>query len=125
MAGGDNPLYSFTIKEIARICCVDLTTARRWKRGAVCPPKSAVLLIQADLGCFDPKWSGWHIRNGFLISPNGWEIGFGEVVAIPILRQQLAAYEVELKRLQGEVLLMQEQPLPAEYPDWVLEQFAG
>ena len=124
MAHPSSPLYGITIKEIARICHVDLTTARRWKRGARCPPKSAVLLIQADLGCFDPKWSGWHIRNGFLISPNGWEIGFGEVIAIPILRQQLAAYEVELKRLQSEVVSIQEQPLPEAWSEDVLKQFA-
>lgn len=124
MAHPSSPLYGITIKEIARICRVDLTTARRWKRGAGCPPKSAVLLIQADLGCFDPKWSGWHIRNGFLISPNGWEIGFGEVLAIPILRQQLACYEVELRRFKEQALLMQEQPMPDVWPEEVLQQFA-
>lgn len=124
MTHPSNPLYGINIKEIARICGVDLTTARRWKRGARCPPKSAILLIQADLGCFDPKWSGWRIRNGFLIAPNGWEIGYGEVLAIPILRQQLACYEVELRRLQSEAVLMQEQPLPGDFPDWIFEKMA-
>ena len=123
MTHTSHPVYGITIKEIARICGVDLTTARRWKRGARCPPKSALLLIQADLGCFDAKWSGWCVRGGFLIAPNGWEIGFGEVLAIPVLRQQLACYEVELRQLKEAVLLMQEQPLPTEVPEWLLEQF--
>jgi hypothetical protein len=84
----------------------------------------AILLIQRDLVCFDPAWSGWHIRDGFLISPEGWQVGSGEVLAIRILRQQLACYEVELKRLQGEALSIQEQPLPDAWPEWVFEKQA-
>jgi hypothetical protein len=124
MAHRENPFYGITIKEIARVCHVDLTTARRWKRGARCPPKSAILLIQRDLVCFDPEWSGWHLKDGFLISPEGWQIGSGEVLAIPILRQQLAGYEVELRRIQGELLLTQEQPVPDVWPEWVFEKLA-
>lgn len=124
MARVENPLYGITIKEIARICHVDLTTARRWKRGARCPPKMALLLIQRDLVCFDAAWSGWHLRDGFLISPEGWQVGTGEVLAIRILRQQLACYEVELRRLQSEAVSIQEQPLPDEFPDWVFEKQA-
>jgi hypothetical protein len=81
-------------------------------------------LIQADLGCFDPKWSGWHVKGPYLIAPNGWEIGFGEVLAIPILRQQLACYEVELRRLQAEAISIHDQPLPDEFPEWVFEKQA-
>lgn len=84
----------------------------------------ALLLIQRDLVCFDPAWSGWHLRDGFLISPEGWQVGTGEVLAIRILRQQLAVYEVELKRLQGEALSIQEQPLPEAWPEWVFEKTA-
>lgn len=120
----DNPLYGISIKEIASICHVDLTTARRWKRGARCPPKMAVLLIQRDLVCFDPEWSGWHLRDGFLISPEGWKFGSGEVLAIRILRQQLAGYETELKRLKEEEVSRQNQPLPDEWPEWVFEKQA-
>jgi hypothetical protein len=122
MAHPSSPLYGINIKEIARICGVDLTTARRWKRGARCPPTSALLLIQADLGCFDSEWRGWQMRKGFLISPEGWEIGRGEVLAIRILRQQLAGYETELKRLKSELLLTQEQPTPDAWPEWVFEK---
>lgn len=123
MASAKNPLYGISIKEIARICHVDLTTARRWKRGARCPSKMAMLLIQRDLVCFDPEWSGWHLRDGFLISPEGWQVGTGEVLAIRILRQQLACYEVELRRLQGEAVSIQEQPLPETWSEEVMKQF--
>lgn len=84
----------------------------------------ALLLIQRDLVCFDAEWKGWYLKDGFLISPDGWEIGRGEVIAIPILRQQLAAYQTELKRLQSEVLMTQEQPLPDAWPEWVFEKLA-
>lgn len=107
MTRADNPLYGITIKEIARICHVDLTTARRWKRGARCPPKSALLLILGDIGAFDPEWRGWRARGGNLISPEGWEITVGDVLALPLMRQQLAVYQSELRQINERVLMMQ------------------
>lgn len=124
MAHPDSPLYGITIKEIARICHVDLTTARRWKRGARCPPKMALLLILGDLGCFDSEWRGWRVHKGHLISPEGWEISAGEVLAVPIMRQQIAVYQGELRKIATRVLLMQEQPSPAEWPKWIDEMRA-
>jgi hypothetical protein len=124
MARGENPFYGITIKEIARICHVDLTTARRWKRGARCPPKMALLLICGDLGAFDPEWRGWQARGGKLISQEGWEITVNDVLALPLMRQQLAAYQAELRQIKERVLLMQEQPAPEAWPEWVFEQLA-
>lgn len=111
-------LYGRNIKDIARICGVDLTTARRWKRGARCPPQSAVLLILGDLGMFDPEWAGWRIRGDTLISPEGWQITENDVLATPLMRMQLANAQAELKRLK-QSLLSQEQPLPDSWPEWV------
>lgn len=121
VANPENPLYGIPIKEIARICRVDLTTARRWKRGARCPPESALLLILGDLGCFDPSWKGWRIYKSSLVSPEGWEIAKGDVISSPILRQQLAAFKAELKRLRETADSRQEQPLPDVWPEWIFE----
>ena len=124
MAHPSSPLYGRTINDIARICHVDLTTARRWKRGARCPPKMALLLILGDIGAFDSNWCGWQARDGKLISPEGWEISVNEVLAVPLMRQQIAAYQSELRRIEQRVLLMQEQPLPTEWPEWIGEMRA-
>jgi len=124
MAHPSSPLYGISIKEIARICHVDLTTARRWKRGARCPPKMALLLICGDLAAFDPEWRGWCARGGKLISPEGWEITVGDVLALPLMRQQLAAYKAELKRVRAELDLTHDQPLPGTWPEWIFEMRA-
>jgi hypothetical protein len=40
------------------------------------------------------------------------------------LRHQIAAYDVLLKRLRNEAILIQEQPLPEAWPEWVWEKLA-
>lgn len=113
-------IYGIPISELARICHVSLKTASRWKAGSTCPPTSALLLLAGDLGCFDPDWSGWVIRRGVLISPEGWEIKVNEVLSVPLLRAQLVAYQSEDRKLQS----IAEQPLPADFPEWVFEKQA-
>ena len=89
MATRPPELYGRNINEVARICRVSIKTATpRWKDGTTCPPMSARLLLAGDLIAFDPAWSGWRMRDGFLVSPEGWQVGSGEVLAIRILRQQ-------------------------------------
>jgi hypothetical protein len=48
----------------------------------------------------------------------------GDVLALPLMRQQLAAYQTELKRVRAELLLTQEQPLPSTWPEWIFEMRA-
>lgn len=114
----DDILYGISIKEIARICEVDLTTARRWKRGARCPPKSALMLLCGDLGYLDPAWEGWRVSRGELISPEGWKASPGDVLSIQLTQMQLSAYRTENKHLKAELdaldaATFEEQPLPA------------
>lgn len=93
-------LYGIPIKEIARICSVDITTARRWKRGAICPPQSALALLAGDLGFFDPAWRGWRLSQGFLWSPEKWRISMSDVLASRLHEAQLAAWRSEVRRMQ-------------------------
>lgn len=116
-------LYGIPISEIARICHVSLKTAGRWKSRTTCPPRSALLLLAGDLGCLDKAWQGWRVRNGWLISPEAWEIKISDVLSVPILRQRLAAYVTELNRLQAAPVVPQlpEQPMPDAFPAWIFK----
>ena len=59
-----------------------------------------------------------------LVSPEGWEISQGDVISSPLLRQQLAAFKTELKRLRTAADSIQDQPLPSEFPEWIKEMTA-
>ena len=111
-------LYGIPVKEIARICRVDLSTARRWKRGAICPPQTAVWILEGDLGCFDPAWARWRIQSGDLVSPEGWAITVNDVLATPLLRAQLATYMTENRKLRGLAeSFAEDQPEAVEVPE--------
>lgn len=118
--------YGVSAEEIARICEISFRTACRWKSGTATMPATARMVLAADLGCLDPHWSGWLIRQGLLVSPEGWEIKMSDVLSVPILRQRLAAYVTELHRLQNadERAKDLEQPLPEVWPEWVFEKLA-
>ena len=112
-------LFGKQIKEIARICQVDITTARRWKRGAQRPPDWALCLLSGDLGFFDPIWTGWRIIRGDLVSPENWIITLGDVLAQRLVAAQISAYQVENRRLKAEIEDLkrggyEDQPLPGE-----------
>lgn len=117
MATRPPELSFFNISEIARLCEISLKTAQRWKAGQSVPPKSALMVLRRDLGCFHLAWSGWQIREGFLYSPEGWKASTGDVLSIQLTQAQLAAYRTEnraLKEALSEVEF-EEQPLPQEW----------
>ncbi len=122
MAKRPDELIGISIKEIVRAARVDPSTARRWKRGAVPVPPGKMLMIQGDLGCFDPDWSGWKIRRGVLISPEGWEAKPGHVLAMRFHTAQVQAYRLEnqalraeLDSLEGRAPWLDEQPAPEDF----------
>lgn len=107
-----NELYGIPSETIARICKVDITTARRWKRGKTQMPETARMILAGDLGCFDPAFRGWSIRDGKLVSPEGWEATAGDILTIPLMRAQISAYQAKERVVQA----MDEQPLPGTVP---------
>jgi len=117
MSQSNDALYGIPVKEIARICGVDLATARRWKRGATCPPQSALMVLSRDLGVLDPEWRGWTLQEGKLVSPENWAVSPGDVLSFQLLRSQLAIYQAENKRLRAEYSEYEEQPRPET---WVI-----
>jgi hypothetical protein len=112
-------LYGIPISILQAICHISAKTATRWKDGSTCPPPAAIMLVKilttGDLSCFS-HWSGWMIRDDMLISPEGWEITVNDVLASPLLRAQLAAYQTELRNLKGQIDGLEEQPEPGEIP---------
>jgi hypothetical protein len=107
-----NELYGIPAETIALLCKVSITTARRWKKGRRRMPETARMILAADLGCFDPAFRGWSIRDGKLVSPEGWEATAGDILTIPLMRAQISAYQAK----ERVVLAMDEQPLPGAVP---------
>lgn len=108
---GMDAVYGLPAEVVAERAGVDVSTARRWKAGTTRIPKSAQMIIKADLGAFGNAWRGWSIEGEELISPEGWRIGRGAVLNVPLMRQQLAAYQAEL-RGKDSTSHLEEQPLP-------------
>ena len=110
-------VFGLHFKVIAEACGVSPKTAMRWKTGQSVPPKTALMIIERDLGCFSPAWRGWRIRGEELVSPEGWIITRNDVLATPLMRSQLAIYQAENRALR-EILDHEEfdedQPLPSQ-----------
>jgi hypothetical protein len=114
MPGVSSYLYGISVSELARICHVDLATARRWKRGATCPPKTALLILARDLGCFSEFWRGWTVNGEDLVSPDGWCVNRNDALIVPLMHSQISALRAEIRALKDEAAGMDEQPLPGE-----------
>jgi hypothetical protein len=71
--------YGIPAEVIARLCKVNVATARRWKRGATRMPEAAKMILSADLSAFSPAFAGWTLRGGKLVSPEGWEATPGDM----------------------------------------------
>lgn len=123
MADPAPELYGINISEIARICGVDLSTARRWKRGATCPPKTALMLLTGDLGMLHRDWAGWKISHrGELCSPENWIATPGAVRSLQMLQATLGTYRRENAALKAAVAYLEtqasgfvDQPLPSQW----------
>jgi hypothetical protein len=113
-------LYGIPVREIARICQVDLSTARRWRRGAICPPETAILVLRlryfGDLGVIASDWDGWTYHDGSLISPDGWRIDRNDALAVPLLHGQIQALRQKLEGLEATRDGLEEQPAPGDIP---------
>lgn len=91
-------LYGYSSAWIAERIGVSEVTARRWKRAKKLPAviaRLARLILRGELGEISRPWRGWALRDGKLVSAEGWEFEPGEILAIPFFRAQLAAYQAE------------------------------
>lgn len=109
-------------KDLAARFGVDITTARRWRRGRNAP-LAVQLLLSGDLGVFDPAWAGWAVRDGLLRSPEGFEASMADVRSLPFVRLQVSTHRSENVRLraENEELKQNAYPTMVEQPrpeDW-------
>ena len=119
-------IKDFSAKHIARVCGVDIRTARRWRSRTQCPPPWVIALLTADLGIFGPYWAGWVIRGEEIVSPDGWRIRRNDALAVPFMHGQISALRNDLKKAREEIesakfgAFLEEQPLPDK---WSAEGF--
>lgn len=106
-------VYGIPADVIASICQVELSTARRWKRGESRIPYSAAALLLGDLGAFSKVWQGWRVQRDTLISPDGWQISRQDALTVPLMQAQLNAARAELEKYKATAHL-EEQPAPPE-----------
>jgi hypothetical protein len=109
-------LYGIPVKELARICKVDLSTARRWKRGAICPPKTALMILARDLGCFAAQWRGWTVNGEDLVAPSGWCVNRNDALIVPLMHGQISALRAKVVSLEAARDDIENQPEPGELP---------
>lgn len=109
-------LYGLSAMHIAQVCQVDLSTARRWKRGAICPPKTALMIITRDLGCFSDSWRGWTVNGEDLVSPDGWCVNRNDALIVPLMHGQIAALRAQVSDLKAARDEIEDQPEPGEAP---------
>lgn len=108
-------------EEIATVCEVDIATARRWKRGATSASPAALMLLSRDLGCLDPAWRGWTIRDSQIISPEGWTVSRNDALSVPLLHSQIAMLRQDLAKALAELQALKrapeadDQPLPSQW----------
>lgn len=115
--------FQIPVKELVRLCGIDITTARRWRRGSNLPPPYVLAYVNAltlgDLSFLDPAWRGWVLRHGHLISPEGWEMSMSDVLASRLHEAQLASWRHEVQKMKillanAEAARLEEQPTPEE-----------
>jgi hypothetical protein len=68
------------------------------------------MILLEDLGCFDPAWKGWRIQDGKLVSPEGWTVTQSDVLALPLMRAQLAGYQRDERIAKAQLEALEEQP---------------
>jgi hypothetical protein len=94
--------YGYSAEWLARVCGVDESTARRWKRLSFVPGRYRHLIELADscdLGMLSPVWAGWTLTRDELVTPDGERFQVGQVKAIPIREQLAAELESRLRRV--------------------------
>lgn len=99
---------SYSAHELARVCGVSKGTAQRWRKTGEAPAVMVILLEllhRGPLELLSHEWADWAIRKGKLCNKDGHEYTPGEIWAIPILHQRIAALEASNRKLSADAEL--------------------
>ena len=98
-------------RRVERELNVHRTTVKRWLTGQVRIPGHQHLAIRGLLGDLPGtcgRWTGWRFHEGELLSPGGDRYRPGDVLALVLLRQQLAAQGREIQTLKVRLAIAEE-----------------
>lgn len=116
-------LAGVPVEEVVRLCKVDASTARRWKRGTIAPPETALMVLRikahGELDDLGPEWVQWRYKDGTFWSPDKWRINRNDALSVPLLHGQVSALRGEVAALREELangeLALEEQPTPDQW----------
>ena len=96
------------VPELSDRTGVHRTSVQRWLKTKKIPEamyQLLDLLLNGSIARIHGAWHGWHIDagSGELITATGWAITAGEVLAIPLRYQQLAALKVQNAELREQL----------------------
>ena len=96
------------VPELSERTGVHRTTVQRWLKTKKIPEamyQLLDLLLNGSLARIHGAWHGWHIDagSGELITATGWRITAGEILAIQLRYQQLAALKVQNAELREQL----------------------
>lgn len=94
----DSPLYGVSPLALAELFRLPHWFAARWKvqlRRSKQDAEAVARFVRKDLGAFDPAWAGWTCKDGLIWPPHGDgnPATPGQVLSIPLIREQLREYE--------------------------------
>lgn len=104
---------------LSHLTLTPVRTVRRWLHERRAPRAIVALLALRLSGALDTlsnAWMGWSLRAELLYSPSGTAFTRGEIESIPIRAQQLAALELEIKRLTERLAAAHETARTRETP---------
>ena len=87
---------------------VHRTTVQRWLKTRKIPAamyQLLELLLNGSIARIHGAWSGWKIdaSSGDLITATGWRISAGEILAMPLRYQYIAALEDDVRELKKQL----------------------
>ena len=96
------------VPELSERTGVHRTTVQRWLKTKKIPKaiyQLLDLLLNGSIARIHGAWHGWSIDagSGELITATGWRISAGEILAIPLRYQHLAALKVQNAELRDQL----------------------